>query len=439
MPVTTPWTAWPAGTEPGDLYRRLATAREQFLTTGRLGPSLRPVVAQSWLRCMTLGIAPQDLTPSLEFSDADLEAYRAGHPLAAVMPVVRRLLVEDATDAGLIVAVTDAEGRLLWVEGAAPMRSQAEGMHFVEGARWSEGHAGTNAPGTALALDHAVQIYGYEHLSDPVTPWSCAAAPIHAPDSGALLGALDLTGGDAAAAPQTLTLVRTAVAAVESELRLRQLAAQRDKVHNGRRPPGRGLDLPLLQVLGRARGQLTTRAGTVLLSPRHTELLLLLSRYPSGLTAEQLAVHMHEGDPALVTLRAELSRLRALLAPLGEPELGSRPYRLASALHTDVDAVRRLIDRGAYRRALAEYPGPVLPQSQAPAVEALRTRLDQDLRACLLAGGDADLLWAYGRRPEGSDDVAIWQACLDRLPAGSRRRTLATAHLDRLHRDLGIG
>jgi len=393
--------------------------------------------------------------------------------------------------------VTDAEGRLLWVDGAARMRSRAERMHFVAGARWSESEAGTNAPGTALALDHAVQIYGCEHLSDPVTPWSCAAAPIHDPDTGALLGALDLTGGDDVAAPQALTLVRTAAAAVESELRLHRLTHGRSADHphgphphgplpqaphpqgplphgwqphgwqphgwqpHGRAgaattatPPGPGTanrstrqarparatttDLPMLRVLGRDRGELRTRAGTILLSPRHTELLLLLAQHRSGLTAEQLAVQLHEGDPAPVTLRAELSRLRSLLAPLGHPELASRPYRLASPLHTDVELVQRLIHRGAHRRALAAYPGPVLPRSQSPAVESLRDRLAHDLRACILNSPDTDLLWTFTQRPEAEDDLRLWQACRERLPRGSHRRAIAIARLDRLHRELGL-
>ena len=79
------------------------------------------------------------------------------------MPVIRRLLVEDAEADRMIVAVTDAGGRMLWVEGDARLRSRAAGMNFVEGARWAEDVAGTNAPGTALAVDHAVQIYGSEH------------------------------------------------------------------------------------------------------------------------------------------------------------------------------------------------------------------------------------------------------------------------------------
>ena len=157
--------------------------------------------------------APVDLL------DDDLLAYRAAHPLAPVLPVIRRLLVEDAEADRMIVAVTDAARRMLWVEGDRRLRARAEAVHFVEGARWSEEVAGTNAPGTALALDHAVQICGSEHYRCPVQNWSCSAAPVHDPVTGVLPGAIEVTGGDHVASPHVLTLVRATVAAVESELR----------------------------------------------------------------------------------------------------------------------------------------------------------------------------------------------------------------------------
>ena len=69
-------------------------------------------------------------------------------------------------------------------------------MNFVEGAVWDESHAGINAPGTALALDHAVQIFSAEHFRPTVQAWTCAAAPIHDPATGRILGIVDITGGD---------------------------------------------------------------------------------------------------------------------------------------------------------------------------------------------------------------------------------------------------
>ena len=146
---------------------------------------MRDVVRASWRRSLGSGVDPDGGAPPVELLDDDLIAYREAHPLATVMPVIRRLLVEDAEDDKMIVAVTDAGGRMLWVEGDPRLRSQAAGMHFVEGARWAEDVVGTNAPGTALAVDHAVQIYGSEHFRRPVQPWSCSAAPVHDPVTGA--------------------------------------------------------------------------------------------------------------------------------------------------------------------------------------------------------------------------------------------------------------
>ena len=89
-------------------------------------------------------------------------------------------------------------------------------MNFVPDADWSARGAGTNAPGTALALDRELQIRGSEHFSRLVQPWSCTAVPVHDLDTGALIGASDLTGGPRVASPQTLALVRATVVAVRT-------------------------------------------------------------------------------------------------------------------------------------------------------------------------------------------------------------------------------
>ena len=251
------------------------------------------------------------------WSTTTLERWRSRHPLAPVLPVIRRLLVDDAVEAGLLVAVSDADGRLLWVEGQARIRRDAERIHFVEGACWSEARAGTNAPGTALALDQPVQIFAAEHLARPVTRWSCTAAPIHDPDSGAVLGVLDLTGGDEVAAPRTLSLVRATVAAVESELRVRRL--------QGADPAPPPEDRMVLRALGSPTATFGDARAATRLGLRHSELLVLLASYPDGISGDRLATLLRDQELAAVTLRAELSRLRSILAPI---TLHSRPYRL---------------------------------------------------------------------------------------------------------------
>ncbi|WP_369139157.1 GAF domain-containing protein [Modestobacter versicolor] len=422
-----PWLALPGGGPSPVLARRLRLAHEALVTRADAPArtQVRPVVWDSWRRSLRSGVDPDGASPPVDLLDDDLAAHRDAHPLAAVMPVVRRLLVADAEVDRMIVAVTDAAGRMLWVEGDSRLRDRAATMHFVEGASWSEADAGTNAPGTALALDHAVQIYGGEHFRRPVQPWSCSAAPVHDPSTGALLGAIDVTGGDHVASPHVLTLVRATAAAAEAELRW--LHRER-AVPRGPAPDGAP---PVLQVLGRDRARLTTPAGALELSLRHSELLVLLAEAATagtGRTAEQLAAELHGADSAAVTVRAELSRLRRLV---GDRVVGSRPYRLLGPVRSDAGDVRALTARGAVAEALDTYAGPLLPGSQAPGVRAARARLADELRGAVLGGGRPDLLLRYGALPEAAEDLATWQACLAVLPPGPRRAA-AAARVQRL-------
>jgi hypothetical protein len=429
--AVSPWLALSGGAPGADHTRQLRAAHERLITcSGVPADAVRSVVLDSWRRSLGSGIDPDGVLPPVDLLDDDLLAYRAAHPLAPVMPVIRRLLVEDAEVDQMIVAVTDAGGRMLWVEGDPRLRSLASGMHFVEGARWGEDVAGTNAPGTALALDHAVQIYGSEHFRRPVQPWSCSAAPVHDPFTGALLGAIDVTGGDHVASPHVMTLVRATVAAVEGELRW--LHREQTRRTPAASAPGRAL--PCLEVLGRERARLTLPSGPVELSLRHSELLLLLAEAAvggEGRTAARLAAECHAADAAAVTVRAELTRLRRVI---GDDLLASRPYRLLAPLTSDLDQLRRLLLRGSVGSALERYPGAVLPLSTAPGVVAARDQLAAMLRQAVLRSRRPDVLLRYSQLPEARDDAAVWQACLEWLPAASPRRATAAGHLLRLRR-----
>ncbi|MGR2753771.1 GAF domain-containing protein [Agromyces arachidis] len=418
----------PQGSDPSALRDRLLRAQEDALATGVVPLSLRPVVRESWERAIRGAIDPDRALPRIELDEDEFRAYRASHALAPVMPVIRRLLVDGTEDAGLVVAVGDAQGRLLFVEGDPHLRRRAEDMLFIAGADWSEASIGTSAPGTALQLDRAVQIRGAEHYNRIVHPWSCTAAPVHDPVTGALLGVIDITGTDLAVAPHTLSLVSATVAAVEAELRIATLESN---VHATIRRSRMRPVLPprtALTVLGAQR----PRLGANELSPRHAEILTLLAWHPNGIGAERLASLVYEGDASPVTLRAEVTRLRRVLDAVGEPPLESRPYRLARELDVDAARVAKLAGQGSLRKALEQYPGPILPSSVAPGIVDLRDELASRLRESMLADASPELLAEFAERDEHRFDVGLWRALLEVLPPRSPRRASVVAHLERI-------
>jgi hypothetical protein len=420
--------AMPPGADPQRLSRQLGELHDNFVSSGAVDPTLRPVVSDSWRRSLRSGIDPERSLAQLRLDESRLAEARTDHPLAIGMPVIRRLLVEGAAEAGLLVAVGDAAGQLLWVEGDPVLRARAERMHFLPGADWSEDSAGTNAPGTALALGRPVQIFGPEHLLRPVTAWSCSAAPIREPDTGAILGVLDLTGGPEIAGAQTLALVRATVAAVEAELRLSRLAgAGAVAVHPHTAPVE-----PRLEVLGRRSARFSHPGTTTELSLRHSEIMLLLADSPDGLSSAELGVALSDDDQAMVTIRAELSRLRSQLGPV---PLQSRPYRLPQ-LTSDIDDLRADLASGRLRTAVARYRGPVLPASRAPGVEQIRGDLHRQLRGRLLAGSDPDALLAFADTPYGREDFDLWSRALAILPPSSCRLPEVAEHLRQLDLDL---
>ncbi|MBD7998554.1 MULTISPECIES: GAF domain-containing protein [Oerskovia] len=429
----------------------VSAAHAAFLSTGALPPGVRPLVAASWRRSARSGVDPDVPHPDVSMSDADLGPYRARHPLARAMPIVRDLLVAGLAGESAVVAMTDDAGRLLWVEGSASVRDDVGRIGFVEGAVWREERVGTNAPGTALATGRPVQVLGAEHFTRPVQSFNCAAAPVRDLRTGRILGVLDVTGGQVAASGLVLSLVRASVAAVE-----RELAERSEQFEQSAAGLPIGPFAPRLDVLGVSNGVLRAAAGAAAgwpapgayasapdggthaapsgrLSLRHSEILLLLAASPRGLGADELAVLLHPGELSDVTVRAEVSRLRRAVGPLLG---GSRPYRLGAPLRTDLDTVRDLLAAGDVHAALTAYPGPVLPRSVAPGVERLRDELSAEVRGAVVASGDVGVLGRWLASDEGADDHAAWRRLAALAAPGTPAAARARARLALLDRSL---
>ncbi|MEU1207832.1 GAF domain-containing protein [Nocardia sp. NPDC005825] len=399
------------GAEPGSQLGALETYAAQahgYLSLGgdqlgQLPGLLRPMVLESWLRSVRGGVDPMDDGDGRGLRGADLERYRDAHPIAAVMPLVDKLLLRDATSTGLIVVVADQFGRVLSVHGNADRVQPAAEAGLREGNDLSERRVGTNAVGLVVRTGRAAWIHGPEHFLHRMHQITGAAAPVHDPD-GRLVGVLMIAGGVRVARPEILALVKAAATAAEMDLLLAAVRSGQDRRSSADAPAPERLGL---EVLGLGQPQLTVAGERVPLSQRHAEILLLLAEHSEGLSADHLALLLDDADLDNATIRAAMSRLRSVV---GSNVFGSRPYRLRVPIATDVEALRAALDSGDVDAAVRLYAGPVLPRSTAPGVIDIRDELRVRLRTAVLRSGDASVLSRWTAGAEGRDDAAAWAA-----------------------------
>ncbi len=417
----------------------MARAHDAVLGEGaEPGPELRGVIVDSWRRCRAAGVdVVGGLAPVMFGGDEAGERWSSS-PLAAAEGVLRSLLDDVRAEGEQVLLVCDADGTLLWIDGDERMIERASGVNLMRGARWSESAAGTNAMGTALAVDHSLQVFSAEHFAAPVHGWTCSAAPLHDPVTGEVVGVLDLSGPLQTAHPHSLALVTAAARMVEGvlarEAAARAEAAREDAALRGAFPlavPRPGLRM---RALGRDRAEVeVSRGETVTLSRRHSELLVLLALRPEGMTAEEVAIATHGDFGKPVTARAELSRLRRILGH----RLLAEPYRLDALARADfLTAQERVADDASGLDALLDaYPGPLLPRSETPLIAEAREALDFRVRQAVLRSGSANHLHRWVHSAAGRDDLEACRRLLAALPEDDDRRPAALSHLRRLVQD----
>jgi transcriptional regulator of acetoin/glycerol metabolism len=217
------WLAIGAETDPLTRARELQRSWERLLADGALGPelapgataALRPTIVESWRRSLATGLDPTDLLAPIEADESDVLERWFEHPLGSLTHVLTEQLRKVAEESRSIAVVTDASGLVLHRVGDEGLKERAAEMNLVEGARYSEAVDGTNGIGTALAADHAFQVFAFEHFNQRHHEWICSGAPVHDPVSRQVIGLIDLSCLWKDAHPRSLQLVTTAARAIE--------------------------------------------------------------------------------------------------------------------------------------------------------------------------------------------------------------------------------
>jgi GAF domain len=374
------WVGLEAGVDALRWARLLGRAHEIALHGGRTPAIVRNVIADSWTRSEAAGVDAGEPGAPLVIDPEDASGRWEEHPLAHTTATIQAVLKDLLYDARHIVVVSDADGCLLWSDGHPEVLRASEAIRFCPGHAWSESAAGTNAVGTALAADHAVQVFSAEHFRAEVHSWQCSASPVHDPETGRIIGAIDVTGSYKTAHPHNLALVQLAARLVEEQLRRELLEREHEALEerlfampDGGRLHGEPPKMRL-ETLGCRQASIHTPSEVRRLSRRHGELAVLLALHPDGLDARELAMLLYDEPGHEVSVRAELHRLGCILGPC----LARRPYRL-ERVESDVANVLELLEEGRHAEASAGYRGPLLRGSELREVVAVRERLEREL------------------------------------------------------------
>jgi hypothetical protein len=357
--------------------------------------AVRPEILRSWE--LSEAVTP-DLRQAPLADEAETAASFLDSPLQVAVERVESDLRRTAEDGDLVLAITDAETKILWTYGGRVMRRKAETVNFVPAGRWDEASVGTNALAIASRTGEPSMVFSAEHFAPIVHNWVCWAAPLHDPVTGEQIGVVDLSTTWDRTHPIGLATARVLARLIEGALpRSHQWGSGREV---GPADPGLSLSL-----LGTAEAWLDGQR--LLLNRRQTEIVALLGLHPEGLSLERLH-DMVYGEQAvtLSTLKAEVSHLRAALGG----QLASRPYRLMMPVRTDVEEVLTLLGRGEVKAAVAAYGGDLLPGTNAPALAELGDYVAVSMREALLARPDPAAVLRYGEL--APYDTEVVERCL---------------------------
>ena len=218
-----------------------------------------------------------------------------------------------------VLAFFDRDGWMLSMDGDRRIADRVEQIDFRPGVKWTEECAGTNGPGTALALGKPVEVFASEHFVAAWHPWSCAAAPIRIPGEQEPVGLIDVTGPWELQSRKALLVAKAIARTIEE--RLRAAASVRDEVvrHAFRAAHEAGDALVAVDARGRvinvndaAARRRIVDGGSLPLAMREAVAEVLLSRSRSSDGAVRLA--STDGPSYLVSeVRHEGSVIGALL------------------------------------------------------------------------------------------------------------------------------
>lgn len=173
-----------------------------------------PLLSDSWCRSQRYGLDPTtDDFPRLHASELADRLASHSRLRELTQPVVNALS-DKVNSLQSVVILSDASGLVLQTFGNTHAMQKAQRFALAPGNLWSESGRGTNAIGTALAIDDSCEIDGRQHFLTSNQGLYCAAVPLQSPD-GKIAGVLDISGPAQYPHARTLAWVKGAAKQIE--------------------------------------------------------------------------------------------------------------------------------------------------------------------------------------------------------------------------------
>lgn len=202
---------------------------EKFISDYNTTPTIRPIMYDSWQRCLEQGISPLQSKTFINLSEEEIKEYVSTDPLFRTLRPVLTKLKDLCMDTGQLITFSNPSGDIIYLDGDLSLMLKAEDMNLVVGASWAENNAGTNAIGTAIATGSPIQVFAGEHFCQEAQKWTCSAAPIRDLATKEIGGVINLAGVWSVNHPQFLSVVTSAAQDVNGMLR-KQLIWERCKL-----------------------------------------------------------------------------------------------------------------------------------------------------------------------------------------------------------------
>ena len=202
-----------------DTYISKKEAWEKFIYENRMDSSVDSIISESWKRCKKYGVDYLD-GKGKKVSNIQYESIiEQNKELLMIAKPIMENLHNIVLGTHYVLVLTDKHGHIIEIIGDNIVRGEADKIRFNYGALWSEEAVGTNAIGTALAIDKPIQVIGEQHYCLSHHTWTCSATTVH-DEKGNVIGCLNMSGDNNTAHIHTLGIVVAAAYTIEKQLAL---------------------------------------------------------------------------------------------------------------------------------------------------------------------------------------------------------------------------